>query len=72
MDLPRNDLERIVTDLRCTDCWDGPRCDDCQDTVSAAVAATLAAGVGPEHIHVRSRDRSTVLSGAAAVAAVAG
>lgn len=38
------ELERVVVDLRCTDCppEPAPRCADCQDTVDAAVASTLA------------------------------
>jgi hypothetical protein len=46
-------LERVVCDLRCSDCPENGRCADCQDTIDAAIAATLAAGIGPEHIHVK-------------------
>jgi hypothetical protein len=45
MDLPSKDLERIVVDKFCSnsDCGPGSqRCADCQDTVDAAVASTLA------------------------------
>jgi hypothetical protein len=46
-------VERVVCDLRCSDCPENGRCADCQDTIDAAIAATLAAGIGPEHIHVK-------------------
>jgi hypothetical protein len=57
MDLPARDLKRIVVDVRCTDCEDLPaRCADCQESVEAGVANTLAAGAGAEHIHVKDDD----------------
>jgi hypothetical protein len=45
--------ERIITvGLRCSDCPEhGPRCADCQATMDAAVAATLADGIDPRHVN---------------------
>lgn len=44
--------ERIITvGLSCSDCPQGGRCADCQDTMSAAAAATLAAGTDPRHVN---------------------
>jgi bacterioferritin-associated ferredoxin len=51
--------DKITVDLRCGDCPDGARCARCQAIVDAAVAETLAAGVSPEHIHVKGGWRGT-------------
>lgn len=60
MDLPSQNLDKIVVDLRCTNCPDGARCDRCQAIVIAAVDSTLASGTDPQHIHVKptNSDRS--------------
>jgi len=54
MDITRRDLDRIVVSITCTDCPEGARCDRCQSLIGMAVAATLAEGISPRHIHVGS------------------
>ena len=54
MDLTRKDLDKIVVDLRCDKCPQDTRCAECQEIVDEAVAATLAKGIDPRHIHVKA------------------
>lgn len=46
--------ERVITvGKTCSDCPEGGRCPDCQDSIDTAVRRTLAAGTDPRHINVK-------------------